>query len=342
MLVCGSSALRMRLVCCALALASAAALRVPAARPRWGRAFDSARVFDSARPPAAHPPLPLPRVGPVAPGMLSMIVLALPTSASADLMEEFAKPPISLNPFSIQPAGYAFIGLYICYLGWSIFRPPSEAEIAYNEKVAAEAAEAAAAAPGFLAAAAAAEGARRTASGLVFQETAAAEGASPTMDDTVRVHYVGTLADGTVFDSSRERGEPTEFKVRVHVLYIFCPSASLVCTYMAAGTRLQGGPSHPGLAGRAAAHDRGQPGAAHSPARGGVRSPPSPRHLPTISPPSPRQLRPSVASVLGGVGLCGRRPLFQYRYGEMAMGKIPANSALQFEVAKLLSRLDSR
>merc|ERR1719506_2546995 len=154
----------MRLVCCALALASAAALRVPAARPRWGR------VFDSARPPAAHPPLPLPRVGPVAPGMLSMIVLALPTSASADLMEEFAKPPISLNPFSIQPAGYAFIGLYICYLGWSIFRPPSEAEIAYNEKVAAEAAEAA----------------RRTASGLVFQETAAAEGASPTMDDTVR------------------------------------------------------------------------------------------------------------------------------------------------------------
>ncbi|WP_108124805.1 FKBP-type peptidyl-prolyl cis-trans isomerase [Saccharospirillum mangrovi] len=37
------------------------------------------------------------------------------------------------------------------------------------------------------------------------------EGASPTAEDTVRVHYHGTLMDGTVFDSSVDRGEPIEF-----------------------------------------------------------------------------------------------------------------------------------
>ena len=36
-------------------------------------------------------------------------------------------------------------------------------------------------------------------------------GASPTMDDTVRLHYHGTLIDGTVFDSSVDRGQPTSF-----------------------------------------------------------------------------------------------------------------------------------
>ena len=36
-------------------------------------------------------------------------------------------------------------------------------------------------------------------------------GAKPKTTDTVKVHYHGTLADGTVFDSSVERGQPVEF-----------------------------------------------------------------------------------------------------------------------------------
>ena len=36
-------------------------------------------------------------------------------------------------------------------------------------------------------------------------------GSSPSSTDKVRVHYVGKLLDGTVFDSSVERGEPSEF-----------------------------------------------------------------------------------------------------------------------------------
>jgi FKBP-type peptidyl-prolyl cis-trans isomerase FkpA len=58
---------------------------------------------------------------------------------------------------------------------------------------------------------AAVEGAVRTDSGLVIQEIAAGDGAVPTPEDTVTVHYHGTLRDGSVFDSSVDRGEPTTF-----------------------------------------------------------------------------------------------------------------------------------
>ncbi len=58
---------------------------------------------------------------------------------------------------------------------------------------------------------AAEEGAERTASGLVISEITAGTGASPSATDTVKVHYHGTLRDGTVFDSSVERGEPASF-----------------------------------------------------------------------------------------------------------------------------------
>ena len=52
------------------------------------------------------------------------------------------------------------------------------------------------------------EGAERSASGLIYREVEAGSGESPTKDDTVRVHYHGTLRDGTVFDSSVNRGTP--------------------------------------------------------------------------------------------------------------------------------------
>lgn len=50
-----------------------------------------------------------------------------------------------------------------------------------------------------------------TASGLQYKVTKEGTGASPKATDTVKVHYVGTLLDGTVFDSSVARGEPIEF-----------------------------------------------------------------------------------------------------------------------------------
>lgn len=63
----------------------------------------------------------------------------------------------------------------------------------------------------FLAKEAAAPGATKTASGLVKRVVKEGSGKSPAATDTVKVHYHGTLRDGSVFDSSKERGEPAEF-----------------------------------------------------------------------------------------------------------------------------------
>ena len=52
-----------------------------------------------------------------------------------------------------------------------------------------------------------------TESGLQFEVLTAGEGEKPTADSTVRTHYHGTLINGTVFDSSYERGQPAEFPV---------------------------------------------------------------------------------------------------------------------------------
>jgi FKBP-type peptidyl-prolyl cis-trans isomerase len=55
------------------------------------------------------------------------------------------------------------------------------------------------------------EGVVTTKSGLQYKVLKAAEGAKPTAENTVKVHYHGTLLDGTVFDSSVDRGEPISF-----------------------------------------------------------------------------------------------------------------------------------
>lgn len=52
-----------------------------------------------------------------------------------------------------------------------------------------------------------------TASGLQYEIITAGNGPKPAADDVVRVHYVGTLLDGSKFDSSVDRGEPAEFGV---------------------------------------------------------------------------------------------------------------------------------
>ena len=50
-------------------------------------------------------------------------------------------------------------------------------------------------------------------SGLGIRILVPGEGPAPKMADTVRVHYVGRLKDGTVFDDSHPRGKPSEFVV---------------------------------------------------------------------------------------------------------------------------------
>jgi FKBP-type peptidyl-prolyl cis-trans isomerase FklB len=56
-------------------------------------------------------------------------------------------------------------------------------------------------------------GVQVTASGLQYEIVKEGKGPKPEASSTVRVHYHGTLVDGTVFDSSVQRGEPLEFPV---------------------------------------------------------------------------------------------------------------------------------
>jgi FKBP-type peptidyl-prolyl cis-trans isomerase len=62
----------------------------------------------------------------------------------------------------------------------------------------------------FLAEVAQQEGAVKSENGLIFFDLQPGTGGSPSTADTVRLHYHGTLRDGTVFDSSRDK-EPVEF-----------------------------------------------------------------------------------------------------------------------------------
>lgn len=57
------------------------------------------------------------------------------------------------------------------------------------------------------------DGVKTTASGLQYVVLKEGKGDAPTATSRVKVHYHGTLTDGTVFDSSVDRGEPTEFGI---------------------------------------------------------------------------------------------------------------------------------
>ncbi|HEM8305784.1 MULTISPECIES: peptidylprolyl isomerase [Providencia] len=57
------------------------------------------------------------------------------------------------------------------------------------------------------------EGVSTTESGLQFSVISQGDGAIPSRTDRVRVHYTGRLIDGSVFDSSVQRGQPAEFPV---------------------------------------------------------------------------------------------------------------------------------
>jgi FKBP-type peptidyl-prolyl cis-trans isomerase FklB len=82
-----------------------------------------------------------------------------------------------------------------------------------DERLAAQQAESIAAGKKFLDENGKRDGVVTTASGLQYEVLKKASGAKPKADDVVTVHYVGTLTDGSVFDSSVERGAPVDLPV---------------------------------------------------------------------------------------------------------------------------------
>ncbi|HEX2440607.1 MAG TPA: FKBP-type peptidyl-prolyl cis-trans isomerase [Methylomirabilota bacterium] len=122
-----------------------------------------------------------------------------------------------LGPFALTPAELEMVkaGLSDGVLGRTRKADPraSMERIQHirTERAAAVAAAEKKAGDAYLAKAAGASGAKKTESGLVITTIKPGTGPSPKATDKVKVHYHGTLIDGTVFDSSVQRGQPATF-----------------------------------------------------------------------------------------------------------------------------------
>jgi FKBP-type peptidyl-prolyl cis-trans isomerase FklB len=84
---------------------------------------------------------------------------------------------------------------------------------AQEQKMKARLEENLAAGKAFLAGNAKKEGVRTLPGGLQYRVIKEGSGKTPELNDTVKVHYRGTLIDGTEFDSSYRRGKPATFRV---------------------------------------------------------------------------------------------------------------------------------
>lgn len=123
----------------------------------------------------------------------------------------------SLRPFSLTESEteLVLLGLRDGVLGQEAQIPVREygakVQSLRSERLRARSEKERAESTAFLEEMAAKEGALRTESGLIVQEITPGTGESPAATDKVRVHYHGTLRDGSVFDSSVERGTPATF-----------------------------------------------------------------------------------------------------------------------------------
>lgn len=124
------------------------------------------------------------------------------------------------NPFEGMDVSAVSEGLVSAFKGQESAVDPRLLEEAFNAiRARMEAQQAkkgeldAAAGEEFLAANARRDGVIVTASGLQYEILTEGEGELPKATSNVRTHYHGTLIDGTVFDSSYQRGEPAEFPV---------------------------------------------------------------------------------------------------------------------------------
>ena len=106
-------------------------------------------------------------------------------------------------------------GVKVAFDGGTPAMEPAEAQKLiqdYLQELEAKATAAArAAGDAFLAENKGKEGVKTTSTGLQYVVEKEGTGAQPTAEDEVTVHYTGSLLDGTVFDSSVNRGEPATF-----------------------------------------------------------------------------------------------------------------------------------
>ena len=152
------------------------------------------------------------------------VAFAIPSAFAADMTED-QKTLYAIglalgqqaSVFSLTPAELEFVkkGLSDSVAGakpvveLDTMRPKIQQLLMARQAAAGE--KAAAAGKVLLDKAAAEKGAVKTPSGLVYLSLREGKGASPTMNDMVKVNYRGTLPDGKEFDSSYKRNQPAEF-----------------------------------------------------------------------------------------------------------------------------------
>lgn len=117
------------------------------------------------------------------------------------------------NPFEGMDPEIVAKGLIDAFKGNAPAVSEQELEAAFAEIQKQMAGDAAAAGEQFLAENAKKDGIQVTASGLQYEVITEGSGEKPSASSTVSTHYHGTLIDGTVFDSSVQRGQPAEFPV---------------------------------------------------------------------------------------------------------------------------------
>ncbi|WP_096086463.1 FKBP-type peptidyl-prolyl cis-trans isomerase [Agaribacterium haliotis] len=127
---------------------------------------------------------------------------------------------LAANPFDGVDLDALAQGIKDIFEGKELAVPHEELDAAFkeiNERMTAKKAEqakvAGAEGEAFLAENAKKDGITVTDSGLQYEILVQGEGETPSASSTVKTHYHGTLIDGSVFDSSVERGQPAEFPV---------------------------------------------------------------------------------------------------------------------------------
>lgn len=127
---------------------------------------------------------------------------------------------LAQNPFEGLDVKAVAAGIADAFEGKDFQVSDDELRAAFNEihermqaDKAEQSKEVIAAGEDFLADNAKRDGITVTESGLQYEVITEGSGEKPTAESTVRTHYHGTLIDGTVFDSSYDRGQPAEFPV---------------------------------------------------------------------------------------------------------------------------------
>jgi FKBP-type peptidyl-prolyl cis-trans isomerase FkpA len=191
----------------ALALAQTPPAATPAATP--AKQSPAAATTTQAKPAAPKPATATKPPAPPAPAPLATddekTIYAMGLAISRQLAAFNLAPSeleIVRRALADAAAGKPEIDL-------NVWGPKIQSFAASRAAAAAEKEKAASAT--YLTKAAAEPGAVKTDSGLIYRELTAGTGESPKATDTVKVHYRGTLTNGTEFDSSYKRNQPTQF-----------------------------------------------------------------------------------------------------------------------------------